>query len=133
MDPEGRVQSWNPAAERIFGYTASEVAGCNLHRLITPERFRGVHEAAFARSRTVLTIHNLGYPGIFPKEVLPEIGLDPAYDNAGEAIGGDCGNLIATLPATDPALPRVILNAHLDLERSQMALQEVAREGDSRV
>jgi starch synthase len=28
--------------------------------------------------KTLFTIHNLGYQGLFPKTVLPELGLDPA-------------------------------------------------------
>ena len=32
----------------------------------------------FARTRTVLTIHNLGHQGTFPAHVLPETGLEPA-------------------------------------------------------
>ena len=41
-DPEGRIVSWNPAAERIFGFTAQEVLGQTLD-LIIPERFRARH------------------------------------------------------------------------------------------
>ena len=41
-DPEGRIVSWNPAAERIFGFTAHEALGQTLD-LIIPERFRARH------------------------------------------------------------------------------------------
>jgi PAS domain S-box-containing protein len=41
-DPEGRILSWNPAAERIFGFTAQEALGQTLD-LIIPERFRARH------------------------------------------------------------------------------------------
>jgi PAS domain S-box-containing protein len=37
LDPEGRVSSWNPGAERIKGYTADEVIGENFSRFYTPE------------------------------------------------------------------------------------------------
>ena len=33
MDPNGSISYWNPAAERIFGYTNAEAIGQNLHKL----------------------------------------------------------------------------------------------------
>ena len=36
-DPEGRVTSWNPGAERVFGYTSAEMLGQDVSRLLTPE------------------------------------------------------------------------------------------------
>jgi PAS domain-containing protein len=47
MDPEGRVSYWNPAAERILGYTDAEAVGQNLHELIVPARHHKAHHAAF--------------------------------------------------------------------------------------
>jgi PAS domain S-box-containing protein len=41
-DVEGRIVFWNPAAERLFGFTAAEAAGSSLD-LIIPERFRARH------------------------------------------------------------------------------------------
>jgi PAS domain S-box-containing protein len=34
LDPEGVVTSWNPTAERLFGYTAEEAAGRNIDDLV---------------------------------------------------------------------------------------------------
>ncbi|MFA7382449.1 MAG: PAS domain S-box protein [Desulfurivibrionaceae bacterium] len=39
MDHHGRIAYWNPAAERIFGYTEGEVLGRDLHELLIPARF----------------------------------------------------------------------------------------------
>ncbi len=47
MDPEGRVSYWNPAAERILGYTGAEALGRNLHEFIVPPRYHNAHAAAF--------------------------------------------------------------------------------------
>jgi PAS domain S-box-containing protein len=48
IDGTGRVVSWNRAAERIFGYTASEALGTSLTRMI-PERYRDAHEHGLQR------------------------------------------------------------------------------------
>ena len=37
VDPEGRITSWNPGAERLTGYTEAEALGQHLSRLFTPE------------------------------------------------------------------------------------------------
>ena len=48
MDTRGCLSFWNPAAERIFGYSKDEVIGKNLHQLIAPKRYHAQHEAAYA-------------------------------------------------------------------------------------
>ncbi|HLG21471.1 MAG TPA: M20/M25/M40 family metallo-hydrolase [Candidatus Manganitrophaceae bacterium] len=45
---------------------------------------------------------------------LEELGAAVEFDQAGEAVGGDTGNLIARLPATDPSIPPLLLSAHMD-------------------
>jgi PAS domain S-box-containing protein len=45
-DPEGAIRLWNPAAERIFGFTPDEALGSSLD-LIIPERFRPRHWAGY--------------------------------------------------------------------------------------
>jgi len=47
MDPEGGVSYWNPAAERIFGYTREEAMGRHMHDLIVPQRYQQLHQTAF--------------------------------------------------------------------------------------
>ena len=37
IDPEGRISSWNPGAERVFGYKQDEIVGQPLARIFTPE------------------------------------------------------------------------------------------------
>jgi len=45
---------------------------------------------------------------------LEALGARVAFDQAGEAVGGEVGNLIARLPGTDPARPPMLLSAHMD-------------------
>lgn len=47
MDNHKKITYWNPAAERIFGYSAEEALGLDLHNLLVPERFHGDFRAAF--------------------------------------------------------------------------------------
>lgn len=53
MDAEGRIAHWNPAAERIFGYSYDEIAGRYVHETLVPERYREAAKGgmlAFARN-----------------------------------------------------------------------------------
>lgn len=40
IDSLGRVSFWNPAAERLFGYTADEALGLDFHGMATPPEIR---------------------------------------------------------------------------------------------
>ena len=37
LDPEGRIITWNPGAERFKGYSAGEIIGENFSRFFTEE------------------------------------------------------------------------------------------------
>jgi PAS domain S-box-containing protein len=50
-DAEGKITLWNPAAERMFGYTQSEAMGQSLD-LIIPERLRGRHWEGYQKTMT---------------------------------------------------------------------------------
>jgi PAS domain S-box-containing protein len=45
-EPTGTIVFWNPAAERIFGWSAAEAVGSPLD-LIVPERLRDRHNEGF--------------------------------------------------------------------------------------
>jgi PAS domain S-box-containing protein len=49
MDARGCVVGWNPAAEAIFGYRASEVIGRGMAEVIVPPALRDAHRRGLAR------------------------------------------------------------------------------------
>jgi tripeptide aminopeptidase len=61
---------------------------------------------------------------------LQALGLTVQRDRAGEPIEGQCGNIIATLPATDPGLPTIMLNAHLDTVQPCCGVQPTCQGDD---
>jgi two-component system, chemotaxis family, CheB/CheR fusion protein len=48
MDASGRVQEFNPASERVFGFSRSEAVGKELAELIIPPRLRERHRQGLA-------------------------------------------------------------------------------------
>ncbi|WP_094228898.1 PAS domain S-box protein [Methanolobus psychrotolerans] len=49
MDPQGNISFWNPAAERIFGYSMEETIGQNLHLLLAPQRYHVSQQEALSK------------------------------------------------------------------------------------
>jgi len=49
MNAEGNVYLWNHAAEKMFGYSANEMNGKNLHKIITPNRYMDGHHKGFGK------------------------------------------------------------------------------------
>ncbi len=50
-DANGAILEWNASAQRIFGWSAADVAGRSLGDVIVPERMRAAHNAGMARYR----------------------------------------------------------------------------------
>jgi PAS domain S-box-containing protein len=51
IDQEGKVVEWNPAAERIFGYTSQQVIGREMAELIIPTQSREAHRQGMMELR----------------------------------------------------------------------------------
>ena len=62
VDEQQRIMVFNDAAEKMFGYTASEMLGQPLDRLI-PERFRAAHPGHILKfDQTRVTHRRAGRP-----------------------------------------------------------------------
>lgn len=44
MNDEGKISYWNPAAEKIFGYTKQEAVGKGLHTLLSPAEYYDAYQ-----------------------------------------------------------------------------------------
>ncbi len=88
-DTAGTIRFWNAGAERLFGFSASEVVGQSLD-IIIPERLRGRHWAGFnetmrtGRSRygsgDLLSVPALRKDGA---RLSVEFTIVPLHDDAG--------------------------------------------------
>lgn len=66
----------------------------------------------------------------FIKSKLRALGVEFVEDNANEKTGGECGNIIATLPATDSVdAPRIFFEAHMDSVPPATGTKVVRKEG----
>lgn len=59
INERGTVETLNPAAERIFGYTAVEVVGHNIN-ILMPEPYHSQHDGSLERYRTTGQEHIIG-------------------------------------------------------------------------
>jgi PAS domain S-box-containing protein len=51
IDAQGKISYWNPAAQRIFGYTDEEAGGQDVFKLLVPKRFHKDVQQALTRLR----------------------------------------------------------------------------------
>jgi two-component system cell cycle sensor histidine kinase/response regulator CckA len=87
-DLDGTLRSWNPAAERIFGYTAEEMIGGSIFRLIPPELHDEEH-GLLARIRSGEHIAHYETDRIRKdgRRIRVSLTLSPLYDKSGTLIG----------------------------------------------
>ncbi|MGZ5018855.1 MAG: PAS domain S-box protein [Chthoniobacterales bacterium] len=90
IDAEGCVREFNPAAERMFGYTRAEAIGAELATLIIPEESRGQYRQGlahfFATGEGPLLQKRIEQPALRKdgSELLVELAITP-YEVEGRA------------------------------------------------
>lgn len=61
--------------------------------------------------------------------LMKEMGLEVWEDKAGEAVGGNSGNVIALFKGNKPGTPRIFLSAHLDTVEPTAGLKIIEENG----
>jgi PAS domain S-box-containing protein len=87
VDAEGRITSWNKAAEQVFGWTAAEVIGRRC-RTVPPDQIEDyvqlIHRAMQGETVTGLVRQRLKNGG---KLIYSSVSLAPQRNEGGEPIG----------------------------------------------
>ena len=126
---DGTIVSWNPAAERLYGYTAAEMVGVTVRPLLPPDRADEIGSVleAVARGEHVdpyetVRVHKSG------DRIDVNITVAPVVDEKGAVIGASAiVRDISSRRQTDAALARAITQ----LERRNRELLRSNEELDS--
>ena len=62
IDAQGNVETFNPACERLFGYSATEVLGQNI-KMLMPEPYHGQHDGYLTHHAATGEAHIIGTAG----------------------------------------------------------------------
>lgn len=87
-DLHGRITSWNPAAEKLFGYTGTEMLG-RTTALLMPDSLRDQHAKDLhlvEKGQVVRHQHAVRVTKSGEKKVV-SVSMTPLYNSAGDLIG----------------------------------------------
>lgn len=87
-DLTGRIMSWNPAAERIFGYSQEEILGKSI-RLLIPEELQAQEEEILNKIRSGQTIDHFETVRVTKsgERIDASLSISPVRDEKGTIIG----------------------------------------------
>lgn len=114
----GTIVLWNPAAERLFGWTAADIVGAPLEHII-PERMRTAHREGLARYAVI------GGGQLIDRDAPSDV---PAVRKDGTEITVELSlTPLAHLDATETGIPRYVLAFVRDAtERTRLAAERSA-------
>jgi PAS domain S-box-containing protein len=127
-DLNGVIQTWNPAAERMFGYSASEAIGRSI-TLIIPEDRLGEEDEVLARVRRGERIDHLETIRQRKDGTLVPISLTvtPIHDHTGKVIGASkTARDLSALRAYATTLEETVRERTASLEIANSQLESFA-------
>ena len=119
---KGIITSWNPAAERLFGYTAEEILGRPISILMPPER-RDDMESILQRIRRGERVEHFETTRIAKsgRRIPVSLSVSPVKDAAGQIVGAaKIARDISAAKAAEAERERLLLEA-----RQGMRLRDV--------
>jgi PAS domain S-box-containing protein len=132
-DLNGIVQSWNPAAERLFGYTAREMIGQSIRKIIPANR-QSEEDEVLAKIRAGIAVNHFETKRQAKDGRLLDIALtvSPIRDHTGRIIGAskiarDMGEHKRLLREKQAAAAREEAARREMLEVQNRRIQEAAR------
>jgi PAS domain S-box-containing protein len=85
---DGRITSWNPAAEQMYGYSAGEIVGQSVTALCPPDRVDEIKELLASIGRGERVVHRRTERRRKDGTSFPvSVTISPVYDEGGALIG----------------------------------------------
>jgi PAS domain S-box-containing protein len=118
---EGKITGWNPAAERMFGFTAAEAVGQGIDLIVPPDRLSEIHDTlsrigqgGVIEQHETVRLHRTGTP------VEVSLSISPIRAPSGAIIGASkIARDITEAKKTREALNREIEERQRIFETSQ--------------
>jgi two-component system sensor kinase FixL len=132
IDRRGIVSAFNRSAERLFGYTATEILGQNV-KILMPEPYRSAHDDYLARYAESRIPHIIGV-GREVEAMRSDGSVFPAFLSVGEVAGDGAHRYVGLIrDATIERQARATLESELDQAEARQVEAQAARQLQERL
>jgi PAS domain S-box-containing protein len=110
---DGTITSWNPAAERIYGYRADEVVGHSIHVLLPPDHYAGHDEIlAYAAGGRPVKDYDSVRIRKDGRAIHVDLSISPVRDADGRVVGeASISREVTGRRRADEQFRRLVVNA----------------------